>query len=223
MKILLATYWGVPNEGNAHTYMDLLKIGLESQGHRVDVVSHDTLSQNIYKNRDQDQSIPKSTIRDAISREILIYYETHYEEVENWIVWRDIERYTFELAVAYLTDVRQYDVIHTQDIISTRALSRIMPAHIPLVATIHGSLPEEMRKQGIMKEGAHPTKYLSIEEFFGIVSADKTIVPQRLMWEYQSRFRIKGDQMLTEPYLLDDANHIASNTLNVYSLLKRRK
>ncbi|WP_019532867.1 glycosyltransferase [Paenibacillus ginsengihumi] len=217
MNILLATYWGVPNRGAAHRYIDVLKSGLESQGHRVDVLSHDPSMIKLYVNEDPGRTIRKSKIRDAVSREVQIYYDTHYEEVESWIQWRDIERYTFELAAAYLVDVREYDAVHTQDIVSTRAMSRIMPAGKPLIATIHGLLSEEMQDQGLLEETDSPrTRYLAIEEIFGVMSADVAIVPKWLKKEYRSRFRIPGRQLTTEPYILDDEERLALETIKLY-------
>lgn len=217
MNILLATYWGVPNRGTAHRYIDALKSGLESQGHRVDVLSHDPSMIKLYVNEDPGRTIRKSKIRDAVSREVQIYYDTHYEEVDSWIQWRGIERYTFELAAAYLVDVREYDAVHTQDIVSTRAMSRIMPAGKPLIATIHGLLSEEMMDQGLLEETDSPrTRYLAIEEIFGVMSADMTIVPEWLKKEYRSRFLIPGRQLTTEPYVLDDEEWLALETIKLY-------
>jgi glycosyltransferase involved in cell wall biosynthesis len=215
MKILLATYWGVPGNGDCHTYIDLLKNGFTARGHQVDVLSHDPFWQNVYVNSDLNHSISIMKIRDVLAREILVYHDVHYKEIENWIVWQDIARYTFELAAAYLVDVKEYDVIHTQDIFSTRIFSRIMPASKPLISTIHGLYFEAAMKMGhIMGEDTPRWKYHRMWEHYGATSADLTIVPQWLKEEYSQKFGVPEKQMVTDPYVLNES--VVNETLSIY-------
>ncbi|KAF6594003.1 glycosyltransferase family 1 protein, partial [Paenibacillus sp. EKM208P] len=44
--------------------------------------------------------------------------------LDSWVQTVEKDRYCMELAAAYF-GVEQYDVIHTQDVIATRALSRV--------------------------------------------------------------------------------------------------
>jgi hypothetical protein len=151
-----------------------------------------------------------------------MYHEAHYQEIENWIIWQDIARYTFELAAAYLVDVKEYDVIHTQDIFSTRILSRIMPASKPLVATIHGLYFESAMKMGhIPKEDTPRWKYHRMWEYYGATSANLTIVPQWLKQEYSGKFGVPEEQMITDPYVLDES--VGNQTLPVYQQLLKQQ
>ena len=52
------------------------------------------------------------------------------------------DRYEYELS-ALSFDLTSYDVIHTQDVVSTRAFARIKPKNVPLVATVHGCFTRE--------------------------------------------------------------------------------
>lgn len=221
MKILLATYWGVPNEGDAHTYIDILKNGLEAEGHQVDLLSHDQWWQNVYVNCDKENSIQVTKIRDPLSREILVYYDVHYKEVDNWLVWQDIHRHTFELAAAYLVDITQYDIIHTMDIFSTRAFSRIKPPDIPLLATIHGLNIENALKRGeIFGRDSVRWKYYSTLETYGAKSADLTIVPQWLKEEYVEKYNVPEDRLITSPYSLDQ--DAVNKALEIYKFIYQK-
>ncbi|WP_199623741.1 glycosyltransferase family 4 protein [Paenibacillus alkalitolerans] len=218
MKILLATFWGVPAKGSAHTYIDLLRKGLAAAGHQVDLLSHDAWMNNILLNGNLAHSIYKAKIRDTITKELLLYFQRHYQtEVEDWMFFRELERSTYELSAAYVTDLNQYDIVHTQDIVSTRALSRILPAGKPLVATIHGLLVEEMRKQGqIFGKDSARWHYVAAEEHYALMSANVAVAPQWLKDEYQNNFQIPQGKILSEPYELNNQKVAVQRILKVY-------
>ncbi|MCL6568220.1 MAG: glycosyltransferase, partial [Meiothermus silvanus] len=103
--------------------------------------------------------------------------------------------YCFEVAAA-LFDLNQYDVIHTQDIVSTRALSRVKPAGTALVATIHGLLAKEHIFSGDIKsQDSLAWKYVSDEEYYGCVSADATIVPTDWLRREMAQFGVQPERL----------------------------
>jgi glycosyltransferase involved in cell wall biosynthesis len=121
--------------------------------------------------------LKKARLHNAVAARVQRYYAKVQPYVEPWIRRREIERYTFELASASF-QLHQYDLIHTQDIVSTRAIARVKPRHVPLVATLHGLLAEEQRVNGAIRS-THTLrwKYACLEEYLGATSADRTIVP----------------------------------------------
>ncbi|MFC4765818.1 glycosyltransferase family 4 protein [Effusibacillus consociatus] len=195
MKILLVTYWYLPHVGGVNTYIEMLKKEFEEHGHQVDVLAHYPDMKNIYL-VNTGKIIDKSPVKDIVYDEVYRYYHNNLSHVDPWIRWREIERYTFEL-MATLFNLDQYDLIHSQDIVSTRALWRVKPNHVPLVATIHGILATEHLNSGqIASKDSFPWKYAEEEEFYGHISSDQTIVSTK--WqkeELSSKFRIPKDKL----------------------------
>lgn len=123
MNILLTTYFYLPHVGGVSTYVDTLKRELERLGHRVDVFAHHPDMQHYYM-PNNGRTLVKSKVKDRIYEKMYAYYEQQMKHVDPWIRWRDIERYCFE-AAASIFGLQKYDLIHTQDIVSTRALWRV--------------------------------------------------------------------------------------------------
>lgn len=177
MKILLATYWPVPHVGGVWSYLKQLASKLESYGHEVDILGYDeeNLSVGLYN---QGRVIQREKIIPIINANI---NEKNYPEMyTNFLVrWTEFQRYVYELSAAYF-GLDKYDLIHTQDVISTYCISRIKPKDTPLIATIHGSVAHEIRLQ---LETVHKSdtsdmarSYYDILENKGATSADVTIV-----------------------------------------------
>ncbi|MDQ7861951.1 hypothetical protein RCO48_16145 [Peribacillus frigoritolerans] len=55
-----------------------------------------------------------------------------------------LRRYFYQLGVRYL-GLEKYDLIHTQDVLSTVCINQIRPANTALVATLHGCVAHEMK------------------------------------------------------------------------------
>ena len=176
MKILLATYWYLPHVGGVSAYVDLLREEFEARGHFVDVLAHHPDMTKIYMPT-TGRYIDKPRVKDYTYNNVLQFFRSRMPLVDDWIRWREIERYTYELcAVAFNID--RYDIIHTQDIISTRALARVRPRHGTQVATIHGALATEHLVSGqVTSKASMSYAYAVAEEFFGATSAHKTMVP----------------------------------------------
>lgn len=203
MKILMATYWYLPHVGGVHTYLQMLKKGLEAHGHQVDILAHHPQMNDVYL-MEGDRRILKKPILYPVYDMMMDYYNRELPDLDDWARFRDIERYVFEMA-SLLIGLDGYDLIHTHDVISTRALSRVKPANAPHVATIHGLLMEEFFVTGeILQEGTMRWKYSFIEEHLGASSADATILPSEwLRREYLNRFQVPADKMTVIPYGLD--------------------
>ncbi|MGW8958991.1 glycosyltransferase [Paenibacillus sp. NPDC055715] len=118
------------------------------------------------------------------------------------------DRYCMELAAAYF-GIEQYDVIHTQDVIATRALSRVKRKDSALVANIHGSLAREvmMALERDQEPGYRESlmwKYYWALEHYGAISADITITSTEWMKQTLVReFEVPEQQLATFQYGLD--------------------
>ncbi|MED1203453.1 glycosyltransferase family 4 protein [Heyndrickxia acidicola] len=144
MKILLATYWPIPHVGGVWRYMEQLQKKLESLGHEVDLMGYGEDNSHVYLvNKDEklqdDQLLP--LLRAKLTP------QTHPEIYANKLVeYTEFHRYVYELSAAYF-GLDKYDVIHTQDVISTASIDRVRPKKTALVATLHGSVAHEIRHQ----------------------------------------------------------------------------
>nr|WP_309101233.1 glycosyltransferase family 4 protein [Fredinandcohnia onubensis] len=193
MRILIATYFFLPQAGGVGTYIESLQQELERNGHKVDVLGQSPNLEELYITN-SGQSIAKSITNPILSPSITNYYTTNFPNLDSWIFQKELGRYRFELT-ASLLDLSQYDVIHTQDVISTRIFRRIKPKHIPLICTIHGQMTKELINLGIIQgEDTDRWLYQMAEELNGLLSADKIIVPTEWMKrEIQNNFDIPSD------------------------------
>ncbi|MBC8080271.1 MAG: glycosyltransferase, partial [Gorillibacterium sp.] len=141
MNILLTTYWGLPHTGGVALYISQLKLGLERLGHNVDVLCRFPDGSG-YKILNQEREIPRSVITPLVVPHMETYFRHRLPGIDPLIQEAEIERYCFEVGAAYL-GVDSYDLIHAQDVISARAISRIKHPRTTLVTTIHGYLAKE--------------------------------------------------------------------------------
>lgn len=204
-RILLATYWYLPHVGGVDVYVRLLKKELERKGHQVDVLAHHPDMAHYYL-VGGDKKINKWKIKNLIYDQVIRFYQRYLAHVDPWVRYRDIERYCFELAAA-LFDLEQYDIIHTQDIISTRAMFRVKPPHTALVATIHGLLAKEHMIAGdIESKDSLAWKYVADEEYYGCVSTNATILPTEWLRREMTGFSVPSDIFSVIPYGMDFAD-----------------
>jgi glycosyltransferase involved in cell wall biosynthesis len=220
LKILLACYFSLPHVGGVNSYLETVKSELEEHGHQVDMLAHRQDMKSIYKysylphefgrtvsGGEIDKSTnhhKKQTIKDVIDNQLYQYYEQNLPQVDPHIRWREVERYTFEIAAALLK-LDGYDLIHANDILSTRALWRVKPKRIPLVATIHGLVSAEYLHSGMIKSRESlGWKYAVAEEYCGHMSADATIIPTK--WQkgqLHADYGVPGDKITVIPYAFD--------------------
>ena len=139
MKILLATYWPIPHLGGVWPLMNQIKERLESMGHEVDLLGESPDGES-YHILNKDMKVAKSKLFPMVYE----YMEKETLATLQQIPWSyEIGRSCMELAAAYF-GLNEYDVIHTQDVISSRAISRVKPQKTPLIASLHGLLSQEI-------------------------------------------------------------------------------
>ncbi|MDT9027454.1 glycosyltransferase family 4 protein [Rossellomorea yichunensis] len=171
MKILLATFWVIPHVGGVWNYMQQLKKKLESFGHEVDLLGYGEDTNYVHIVNENRRS---GFIKDKQSKQPhpSFYANSVVKHYEN-------QRNGYEIGVAFL-GLEKYDLIHTQDVLSTTCINRIRPKGIPLVATLHGSVAHEL-KDFVTNVQISPTSKLACEyfdelEYEGATSAEITIV-----------------------------------------------
>ncbi|MFD1178274.1 glycosyltransferase [Paenibacillus puldeungensis] len=226
MNILLATYWPFPHIGGVSTYLGILRTRLEEVGHRVEILAqHPDLLQ--YYLVGNGQLLEKQTFRTQAEAEVKANYESRNLPYSPWLLWRESEKYAFELAFRQIS-LQNYDLVHTQDIISTFVCRRAKPSHVPLVATIHGCLAAEwMANDEILVRSPLERHYLSLEEYFGSMSSDCLILPSQWLSDKLSTFGIEHPCSYIIPYGLDQdiyENYLVSierQGLTVSSLEKK--
>lgn len=190
LKILLASYFHLPSVGGLWNYMEQLARGLRMKEHEVDILARDPVSGNYYiQNRGFFLDVQR--VKNVVSLRVNHFFKQQVPDMDPWIQEREIERYSYELAASYF-NLNEYDLIHTQDIIATMALSRVKPKNTPLITTIHGSLHDEYSdKRMIAEEHTLSFHYSIAQEYFGATSSNITIVPSYWFKNYiTSKFGI---------------------------------
>ncbi|QQE72667.1 glycosyltransferase family 4 protein [Brevibacillus composti] len=218
MRILIATYWYLPHVGGVNTYVNVLRKELIRAGHQVDVLAHHPDMDKYYMVH-TGRYLTKAKIKQVVYDNVIKYYETSQPYVDPWVRWREIERYAYELA-AVTFNLKGYDLIHTQDIISTRALWRVKPRHVPLVSTIHGLLATEHVIAGdVTSRRSIPWKYVCKEEYYGATSATKTIVPTAWLKRKLSgpNYGVPARILHTIPYGMDIGEFLQKYNAPTYS------
>jgi glycosyltransferase involved in cell wall biosynthesis len=178
MRVLLATYFALPNAGGLWTYVDQLKHGFERMGHEVDLIAQHPDCEH-YHVLNKGLTFQKAKALPLIERVVEDTFLQNKLPLDEDICKWEIERYLMEAALAHF-GLKKYDVIHTQDIISTRAASRVKPRHTPLVATIHGCMTQEMLYHGEIRErDSLQHAYMAAHEQLSMMSAHEVIVPSQ--------------------------------------------
>ncbi|CAM5207944.1 N-acetyl-alpha-D-glucosaminyl L-malate synthase BshA OS=Ureibacillus acetophenoni OX=614649 GN=SAMN05877842_103307 PE=4 SV=1 [Ureibacillus acetophenoni] len=177
MKILLATYWTIPHLGGVWNYMQQLKKSLEEHGHEVDLMGYGE-ENTIVHILNKGERVEKKKLLNFLQAKMppSLYPDLYKNKL---VEYSEFQRYIFELGAAYF-NLDQYDLIHTQDVISTACINRVRPKHTPLVATLHGSVAYEIRHQ-LTSIHKSPTSYMAREyydelERIGATSSDISIV-----------------------------------------------
>jgi glycosyltransferase involved in cell wall biosynthesis len=210
MKILLATYWNVPHLGGVWNYMVQLKQKLEKYGHEVDLLGYGDENNSVHivnKGRkiEKDKLLPLLQAKMNPENYPAIY-------ANKLVEFTEFQRYIFELGAAYL-GLDEYDIIHTQDVISTACIDRVRPKKTPMVATIHGSVAHEIYLQlkTIHKSSnSYMAKaYYEELERVGASSAEITIVANKwLKYTLTSEFRVPANQIKVLHYGFDTESFI---------------
>ena len=178
MKILLATYWLLPHLGGVWPYMKQIKQRLEALGHSVDMMGNSPDFTKFHMVSDQ-REIAKDLLKPLLFAKLdaSTFPDLNFDR---WVYDIEIDRYSMELSAAFF-GMDQYDLIHTQDVISARALSRVKPKKTPLIANIHGSISREVMLAVYNQSPNRELQKLPIwnyyrtMEYYGATSADITL------------------------------------------------
>jgi glycosyltransferase involved in cell wall biosynthesis len=207
MRILLATYWSVPHVGGVWSYMVQLKKKLESMGHEVDLLGNgdDEESSFVYM-VNENRRLSKAKLLPLLKAKLneAIYPILHANSLVQNAVFQG---YVYELAAAYF-NLEKYDVIHTQDVISTVCINRVRSNKTPLVATIHGCIAYEM-KHKLTTMHQSPTDFIALAyynalEHQGATSAEITNVANEwLRNAFIQDFKVPKEQINVFQYGFD--------------------
>ena len=177
MNILLATLYSYPQKGGLGSYIKELAGELEREGHFVDILACHPSFTGYYMVRSNH------LVRTLQAREGL--YELHAELVSEvalldpWVRERELERYTFQFSAVQF-DLNKYDVIHTQDVISTVALAELKDERTRIIQTIHGSLTYDLfMAHGKGIEATEAWKYAALRERAGVEASTLTVTPSK--------------------------------------------
>lgn len=223
MKILLATYWSIPHLGGVWNYMQQLKKSLEEHGHEVDLLGYgedNTIVHIVNKGKKVVKSEIVSLLQAKMTPEL---YPTLY--LNELVEYTEFQRYFFELAAVYL-GLEEYDLIHTQDVISTACINRVRSQNTPLVATLHGSVAQEIshQLQSIHKSTTSymAKKYYDELEQLGATSSDLSIVANHwLETTLVEEFTVPQSQLRVLHYGFDTEEFIKQKSLP--TLMERPK
>jgi glycosyltransferase involved in cell wall biosynthesis len=216
MKILLATYWTIPHMGGVWNYMVQLKDELESLGHEVDLLGNgDENGKSFVHIVNKNRILKKQYLASKLKKKLTamkIPLFSNNEFVKN----TELERCLFEMAALYF-GLDQYDLIHTQDIISAACMKRILPKNKPFAATLHGCVALEIRNQ-LNSNFEAPADKLTKEYFdqierIGASGADVTIVANQWM----------KNVLINEFGIQDKQINVLRYGYDVHSFLKRMK
>lgn len=139
MNILIATFWVSPHVGGVWNYMKQLKENLELLGHNVDLFAYGKDHEFVHlinKNKRIDKKQFSNVIEQNFPTTVVDWVVHYYQKLQ----------FFYELGARSLIDFKDYDLIHTQDVFSTIAFNRIRSNDTALVATLHGSVAEEIKE-----------------------------------------------------------------------------
>jgi glycosyltransferase involved in cell wall biosynthesis len=210
MKILLATYWPIPHVGGVWNYMVQLRNKFESLGHEVDLLGYDEENKSVYI-VNQNRKIDSEKLLPLLNAKLNAHtYPALY--ANELVKYTEFQRYVYELSTAYL-GLDKYDIIHTQDVISTASINRIRPKDTTLIATLHGSVAHEIRHQ-IATIHKSSTSYMAKVyydelERIGATSAEVTIVANEWLKKIlTNEFQVPNEQIKVLHYGFDTENFI---------------
>lgn len=200
MNILLVTYSAYPRIGGRSTYLSLLKSMLEQRGHKVDILAHAPGLNEVYIVG--GKRVQKAPLRRQIEERIVPQLNRRFPNLPPWVVWRETERYFFEEVIRQF-DVSPYDLVHTQDILSSLACQRAIRDK-PIVATFHNCKVEEWRVNGeAVRKLPLERAYVAREELLSVERTKRVIVPSRWLKRAFMRLGASAERFRTVSYGID--------------------
>lgn len=205
MKILLAYGSYLPLVGGVWTYVNQLRRGLEERGHDVEILAHHPNLKGYYL-MENGRFFETGHIETGIYTDLKRFYAIRgLPHIEDWILRKEAIRYGFEIA-AYNLNLTHYDIIHVQDVLSARAISRVKPQNTPLICTIHSSLLKEIflfdQEETPYFKNTFRYKYISELEQLGPNSCNISILPSNWLKDQMSLFPVHTD-LAVIPYGID--------------------
>jgi len=227
MKILLVSYYPLPYPGGIWTFVSHLKERLERLGHTVDILSH-TPDTTKYRIIGRQPEISISQLSSYITEHLTKTFPTLHSNY--WIFHTEVYRYSLELSSLYY-GLDQYDIIHAQDVIAARAMSRVKPTNTPLVTSAHGNLSKEVF---FVLKTLYPHKtdqqhldsleyhYHKTLEYLGYHSSD--FIHTQSNWMRNNainEFSVSPDKLFTFPYGMDVEGFLQPSSTKVPSHNKK--
>ncbi|MGY5344674.1 glycosyltransferase family 4 protein [Paenibacillus glucanolyticus] len=204
LKVLLVTIFMIPHVGGLWKYMLQVKQGLEALGHQVDMMGDGIDCFYIYG--EDNRKVLKSHFKPMLEYKLPT---TSPIFTDHWVRYAESERLSLELSVTYL-GLEQYDVIHAQDVLAAAAASRVKPARIPLVTSIHASVAFTIRDMLQTDQGIKPSSaplvwnyYRSIENIGGSFSDHVMLASKWLQEVMVSHFALPESKISLIPYAMD--------------------
>jgi L-malate glycosyltransferase len=202
--VLLVTIFLIPHVGGLWKYMLQLKQGLEAMGHEVDMIGDGLDCFYVYG--DDNKKVPKSHFKPILENNLPVA-STIFSDL--WTKYAESERLCLELTLSYL-GLEQYDVIHAQDVLAAAAVSRVKPAGIPLVTSIHASVALTILDMLQTDQGIKPSSpplvwnyYKSIENIGG-TSSDRVLLASAWLRDIMvSQFNLPESRISLIPYAMD--------------------
>lgn len=209
MKILLVSYYPLPALGGIWRFVSQLKDKLEQLGHTVDVLGHNPEATK-YRIIGREPEVEISQLSSFINKRITDAFPSLHSNY--WIYHTELYRYSLELSALYY-GLHQYDIIHAQDVIAARAISRVKPKHIPLVTSAHGNLSGAIfyyLKTGnryltdVQIKDKFEYEYHLALEYSGYHCSDYIHTQSNWMREkIINQFSISANKLITFPYGMD--------------------
>lgn len=212
MKILLVTYWPYPHTGGVTTHLQGMSSRLEDLGHEVEVLAqHPNLSH--YYLVKEGRLIPKQPLLDQAEAAIMARMQQEQITLTSWLLRKEIEKAAFGLACIQ-AKLGQYDIIHAHDIYASAVCAKHKPTRTPLISSIHGCLATEWAVNGeIRYRTAQERAYLVCEEYSGVMSADRLIVPSLWLTRRMQGLGVYHPNTTHIPYGLDQKLYAHSMSL----------
>lgn len=181
-----------------------VKQGLEALGHQVDMMGDGIDS--FYMHGEDHRKVLKSHFKPMLECKLPGASPIF---ADNWVRYAESERLSLELSLSYL-GLEQYDVIHAQDVLAAAAVSRVKPARIPLITSIHASVALTILDMLQTDQGIKPSSaplvwnyYRSIENIGGSSSDHVMLASMWLRDVMVSQFALPSSRISLIPYAMD--------------------
>lgn len=211
MKILFTYYRYSPHSNGPSNYIDNVSEQLKELGYHVDLISHNEQWTHLQLG---SRKIDKLQIKRHLIKEYRSLYEDRYPL---WIFWREMERYSWEKALAQL-DLHEYNLIHCHDFITARAISRVTSPSIPIIVSLHNcKYHESLIIREYETRSLQEQQYIQWEECLGAMSGNVLLVPCEWlrnqlvgMGANPSVIRNIPYGIRKEPFLTEDRDQLSS-------------